>query len=157
MKKRAGIYDKAQYIVFYRTFECLTTNILSLILNLKILPLGLKRLMLRRKLAGSGAGGKAPLYLLTAHNNAGAAAGRRRAETELFFWLGQPYWRRGYGSEVALALTDAAFRATEIEALYARADPANIAAARILGKCGFALLGAGAEAAAERPLLKTER
>jgi len=77
----------------------------------------------------------------------GADSGRH-TETELFFWLGQPYWRRAYGSEVALALTDAAFRATEIEALYARSDPANTAAARILGKCGFALLGAGAEAAA---------
>jgi len=99
---------------------------------------------------GSGAGGKAPLYSLTAHNNdnAGAAASRRRAETELFLWLGQPYWGRGYGSEVALALTDIAFRATNITALYARADLANRAAGRILAKCGFVLLGAGAELAA---------
>ncbi|KAA6205661.1 MAG: N-acetyltransferase [Candidatus Tokpelaia sp.] len=69
-----------------------------------------------------------------------AAANKNSAGTEIFFWLGEPYWRRGYGTEIAAALIDAAFRATELEALYARLHDTNAAARKILQKCGFSLL-----------------
>jgi len=69
-----------------------------------------------------------------------AAANKNSAGTEIFFWLGEPYWRRGYGTEIVTALVDAAFRATELEALYARLRDANAAARKILQKCGFSLL-----------------
>lgn len=62
------------------------------------------------------------------------------AQTEIFFWLGEPYWRRGYGTEIATALVDAAFRATELPVLYACLRDGNIAARKIVQKCGFSLL-----------------
>jgi len=74
--------------------------------------------------------------------------GGNQAETEVFFWLGEPFWGQGYGEEVATALVDVAFRATDIETLYARANMNNGAMRRILQKCGFSLIYAGGHVAA---------
>lgn len=56
---------------------------------------------------------------------------------ELGYWLGEPYWNRGYASEAALALRDHAFGALELERIVAGHYADNHASGRILAKLGF--------------------
>lgn len=86
-------------------------------------------------------GGQSAVSQGLAYAPGAETAAKDLAETEVFFWLGEPFWGQGYGEEVTIALIDVAFRATEISALYARALVSNMAARKILQKCGFSLLG----------------
>ena len=61
----------------------------------------------------------------------------------LGYWLGRPYWGRGYMTEAARALVDAWFAYTEAAELTASARTANPASRRVLEKCGFVHTGAG--------------
>ncbi|WP_240231079.1 GNAT family N-acetyltransferase [Devosia lacusdianchii] len=54
---------------------------------------------------------------------------------ELGYWLGEPYWGRGYASEAALALLDAAKGVAPL--VSARVLAANPASIRVLEKVGF--------------------
>jgi RimJ/RimL family protein N-acetyltransferase len=56
---------------------------------------------------------------------------------ELGYWLGEPYWGRGYAGEAAGALVDLAFRATAVDRLFVSCRIANPASRRIIEKCGF--------------------
>ncbi|TJW12823.1 MAG: GNAT family N-acetyltransferase, partial [Mesorhizobium sp.] len=38
---------------------------------------------------------------------------------ELGYWIGEPYWKRGYATEAAHALVDLAFQKTSIQVLHA--------------------------------------
>ena len=60
-----------------------------------------------------------------------------RRGLELGYWVGEPYWGRGYATEAAHALVDLAFRATEIERLNASCRVINPASRRVIHKCGF--------------------
>jgi RimJ/RimL family protein N-acetyltransferase len=56
---------------------------------------------------------------------------------ELGYWIGVPYWGRGYASEAARALIDHAFCELGCAQLCGRARVSNPASRRVLEKCGF--------------------
>lgn len=62
---------------------------------------------------------------------------------ELGYWIGEPYWGRGYATEAAHALVDLAFRATPIETLHASCRVVNAPSRRVIHKCGFQYSGRG--------------
>jgi RimJ/RimL family protein N-acetyltransferase len=65
----------------------------------------------------------------------------RRDGVELGYWLGVPFWRRGYATEAARALIDYAFAELGHEALQSGARVSNPASRRVLEKCGFQWTG----------------
>lgn len=62
---------------------------------------------------------------------------------ELGYWIGRPYWGRGYATEAAHALVDLAFRASAIERLHVSCRVINSASRRVIHKCGFQYAGQG--------------
>ena len=62
---------------------------------------------------------------------------------ELGYWIGEPYWGRGYATEAAHALVDLAFRATAIDVLHVTCRVINAASRRVIHKCGFQYAGQG--------------
>ena len=62
---------------------------------------------------------------------------------ELGYWLGVPYWGKGYATEAVRALIDYAFTELDHQALQAGARVTNPASRRILEKCGFQWTGVG--------------
>ena len=62
---------------------------------------------------------------------------------EIGYWIGEPYWKRGYATEAAHALVDLAFRATDISVLLASTRVINPASRRVIHKCGFQYAGQG--------------
>ena len=68
---------------------------------------------------------------------------RDGAAPELGYWLGVPYWGRGYATEAARAVIDHAFAEGAHDALQAGARVSNLASRRVLEKCGFQWTGVG--------------
>ena len=62
---------------------------------------------------------------------------------ELGYWLGVPYWDRGYATEAVRALIDHAFGELGHDALQGGARVTNPASRRVLEKCGFQWTGVG--------------
>jgi len=62
---------------------------------------------------------------------------------DLGYWIGQPYWGKGFATEAAHALVDLAFRATNISHLTASCRVTNAASRRVIHKCGFQYVGQG--------------
>jgi len=62
----------------------------------------------------------------------------------LGYWLGEPYWGNGYGTEAARAVVGAA-REAGFSALRSRALVSNAASIAVLRKVGFVELGQGIE------------
>jgi RimJ/RimL family protein N-acetyltransferase len=62
---------------------------------------------------------------------------------ELGYWLGVPYWGKGYATEAMHAVIDYAFSDLGHEALQAGARVTNPASRRVLEKCGFQWTGVG--------------
>jgi RimJ/RimL family protein N-acetyltransferase len=62
---------------------------------------------------------------------------------EVGYWMGEPYWKRGYATEAAHALVDLAFRATNIAELHVSCRVINPASRRVIHKCGFQYAGQG--------------
>jgi RimJ/RimL family protein N-acetyltransferase len=62
---------------------------------------------------------------------------------ELGYWLGVPYWNKGYATEALHALIDYAFTDLSHEALQAGARVTNPTSRRVLEKCGFQWTGVG--------------
>jgi len=58
-------------------------------------------------------------------------------EPELGYWIGVPYWGRGYATEAARAVLDHGFGALGYAQLTSRARVSNPASRRVLEKCGF--------------------
>jgi RimJ/RimL family protein N-acetyltransferase len=56
---------------------------------------------------------------------------------EIGYWLGAPYWGRGYATEAVRAVIDHAFGAVGHGTLQAGARVGNPASRRVLEKCGF--------------------
>ncbi len=59
------------------------------------------------------------------------------AERELGFWLGRPYWGRGYMPEAAQALLDYGFEELGLARIWCRHNRDNAQSARVQEKCGF--------------------
>ncbi len=66
---------------------------------------------------------------------------RREDGPELGYWLGVPFWGRGFATEAARALIDHAFGGLEHETLISGARVNNPASRRVLEKCGFQWTG----------------
>ena len=62
---------------------------------------------------------------------------------ELGYWLGVPYWGKGYATEAARAVIDYAFQELGHAALQAGARVTNPGSRRVLEKCGFQWTGVG--------------
>jgi len=62
---------------------------------------------------------------------------------ELGYWIGEPYWGRGFATETAHALVDIAFRETASAVLQASCRVINPASRRVIHKCGFQYAGQG--------------
>jgi RimJ/RimL family protein N-acetyltransferase len=60
---------------------------------------------------------------------------------ELGYWLGAPYWGRGFATEAARAVIDYAFGDLEHETIRAGARISNPASRRVLEKCAFQWIG----------------
>jgi RimJ/RimL family protein N-acetyltransferase len=60
---------------------------------------------------------------------------------EIGYWLGVPYWGRGFATEAVRALIDHAFGNLEHETLISGARVNNPASRRVLEKCGFQWTG----------------
>lgn len=66
---------------------------------------------------------------------------RREDGAELGYWLGVPYWGRGFATEAARAAIDHAFGELACETLQSGARVSNPASRRVLEKCGFQWTG----------------
>jgi RimJ/RimL family protein N-acetyltransferase len=62
---------------------------------------------------------------------------------ELGYWIGEPFWKKGYATEAAHALVDLAFRVTGTNVLHASCRVINPASRRVIHKCGFQYAGQG--------------
>ncbi len=56
---------------------------------------------------------------------------------ELGYWVGRPYWRRGYGFEATQLMLRFAFRELKLYRLFARVIASNSRSAGLLQKAGF--------------------
>jgi len=63
------------------------------------------------------------------------------AHENLGFWIGRPYWGRGYATAAARAVIALAFGLLDIDALAASHLTRNPASGRVMEKCGMHLLG----------------
>jgi RimJ/RimL family protein N-acetyltransferase len=64
---------------------------------------------------------------------------------ELGYWFGEPHWGRGYGTEAAGGLVEAAQATGLYPLIRARALSRNLRSRRVLEKLGFTLAGEGPE------------
>jgi RimJ/RimL family protein N-acetyltransferase len=62
---------------------------------------------------------------------------------EIGYWLGVPFWGKGYATEAARAVIDHAFGDLDYDTLLAGARVSNPASRRVLQKCGFQWTGVG--------------
>jgi RimJ/RimL family protein N-acetyltransferase len=62
---------------------------------------------------------------------------------EIGYWLGAPFWGKGYATEAARALIDHAFGDLGYDHLLGGARVSNPASRRVLEKCGFQWTGVG--------------
>ena len=62
---------------------------------------------------------------------------------EIGYWLGVPFWGKGYATEAARAVIDHAFGDLGYDVLVGGARVSNPASRRVLQKCGFEWTGVG--------------
>jgi RimJ/RimL family protein N-acetyltransferase len=94
-------------------------------------------------------GGRGWTFAVTAKAEGGALIGAcgygRRPddeEPEIGYWIGEPYWGRGYATEAVRAVIDHLFSVTDLDALAAGCRVTNLASRRVIEKCGFQWTGA---------------
>lgn len=84
-----------------------------------------------------------PVFILCLRNEARTLIGvcsyeRRGGENpELGYWLGEPYWGKGYMSEAVKAVIEHAFTVAQHERLVSGCRLQNLASRRVLEKAGF--------------------
>jgi RimJ/RimL family protein N-acetyltransferase len=98
-------------------------------------------------ITGANAGHFGVVFLITARSGAilggcGIAAPDSDAP-EIGYWLGVPFWGKGYATEAARAVIDRAFGDLDCEVLLGGARVSNPASRRVLEKCGFQWTGVG--------------
>lgn len=85
-------------------------------------------------------------FLITLQDDTviGACGIARQDEVpEIGYWLGAPYWGKGFATEALHAVIDYAFTDLDHQALQAGARVTNPASRRVLEKCGFQWTGVG--------------
>ncbi len=70
---------------------------------------------------------------------------RGSARFEIGYWIGEPWWGRGFASEALKRLVDFAFERLGLEELSAGHFLDNPASGRVLEKCGFRYSGEESE------------
>jgi len=79
--------------------------------------------------------------LLGERNLVGAAGlvevNRRHGRAELDYWVGRPYWGRGYATEAARAVIEYGFFVMGLHRVYAMHFSRNPASGRVMEKCGM--------------------
>ncbi len=66
---------------------------------------------------------------------------RRHRRGELGYWIGKPYWNRGYATEAAGAVIAYGFGGLSLNRIYAMYFTRNPASARVMQKCGMVYEG----------------
>lgn len=56
---------------------------------------------------------------------------------EMAYWIGEPYWGNGYGTEAARAIIEFAFKEKQYHRVYAQYFLSNPASGKIMEKCGM--------------------
>lgn len=69
--------------------------------------------------------------------------GGRPKRGELGYWIGVPFWHRGYASAAARELVRIMFEEQALEELHSSCLVRNVASFRVLEKCGFRHVGFG--------------
>jgi RimJ/RimL family protein N-acetyltransferase len=59
------------------------------------------------------------------------------SHAELGYWIGVPFWNKGYGTEAAKAVIDFGFEQLKLQRIYAYHFSRNLASGRILQKVGM--------------------
>ena len=62
-------------------------------------------------------------------------------QAELGYWIGVPYWRKGYCTEAGLAILTFAFGDLKLQRVYARVYKRNPVSAKVLEKLGMSYEG----------------
>jgi RimJ/RimL family protein N-acetyltransferase len=97
-------------------------------------------------LAQSWSAGKEYSYAIEADSLLVGVVGLRPVAAEqenLGYWIGRPYWGRGYATAAASAVIALAFSCLEVDMVTASHLTRNAASARVLEKCGMHLLRTG--------------
>lgn len=98
--------------------------------------------------AKTGAVGKC-IYAITDADNGrflgccGVEPQQDAVTLELGYWIGEPFWGKGYATEAAHAVIDMAFRTRDIEFIDVRCRVTNPGSRRVIHKCGFQFQGTG--------------
>lgn len=66
--------------------------------------------------------------------------GQRAAGPNIGYWLGEPFWGKGYMSEAAAALCEAIFAATDEPVIHSGLFDGNVASLRVQEKLGFTIV-----------------
>lgn len=66
---------------------------------------------------------------------------RKHARAELGYWVGVPYWGKGYCTEAVMCLVNFAIEQLEMTRIVARCLARNPASARVMEKAGLTLEG----------------
>ena len=98
--------------------------------------------------AGERAAGREYTYAVTASEDGTlvGAIGLRPAPSEresLGYWIGRPYWGRGYATAATRAIIALAFGLLDVDALTASHLARNPRSGRVMEKCGMRLLRTG--------------
>lgn len=67
----------------------------------------------------------------------GLSINAANAHAELGYWIGKPYWGKGYASEAAQAIINFGFQTLMLHRIYATCLKHNCASARVLQKLGM--------------------
>lgn len=87
-------------------------------------------------------------FCVDLHGEAAGAISLRRKEAGVYvlgYWLGEPWWGKGYATEAARRTARFAFEELGAENLIAGHFLDNPASGRVLEKCGFRYTGEGTE------------
>lgn len=58
-------------------------------------------------------------------------------KAEVGYWLGVPFWRKGYCTEALGALIDFSFTTQNVTQIIARCEKDNIASQKVMIRCGM--------------------
>ena len=73
---------------------------------------------------------------------------------QIRFWLGEPFWGRGYAPEAVDALIDLGFRELGLQAIWCICQADNLPSRSVFSKCGFSPVSGESE---EKCLVRIEK